>query len=201
MQTLEAIENRRSVKHYDPEHKMTEEEIKKLMSTAMLSPTSFNMQNWRFVVVTDKEQREKIKDAAWGQEQVSNASILIVVCADLKSHSKEPERYWKDAPKEAADKLVPMIRQFYEGKEQLQRDEAMRSGGIASQTIMVAAKEMGYDSCPMIGFDPVKVSELINLPADHTTVMLITVGKAIKPAWPRPGQLSYDEVVINNRFN
>ena len=56
-----------------------------------------------------------------------------------------------------------MIPSFYGKNEQLQRDEAMRSVGIAAQTLMLAAKDMGYDSCPMIGFDPVKVSEIINL--------------------------------------
>jgi nitroreductase len=53
-----------------------------------------------------------------------------------------------------------LLESFYEGKEQLQRDEAMRSCWIAGQTIMLAAKSMGYDSCPMIGFDQVKVAEV-----------------------------------------
>lgn len=200
MQTFEAIETRRSVKHYDPEHKMTEEEIKQLMSNAMLSPTSFNIQNWRFLVITDTELRSQIKDAAWGQDQVTNASLLIIVCGDTKAYAKDPARYWKDAPAEASSKLVPMITQFYEGKPELQRDEAIRSGSIASQTIMLTAKQMGYDSCPMIGFDPVKVAELTNMPEDVIPVIMITVGKALKPAWPRSGQLSYDEVVIRDKF-
>lgn len=93
-----------------------------------------------------------------------------------------------------------MMVQFYDGQDQLQRDEAMRSIGIAAQTIMLAAKSMGYDSCPMIGFDPVKTAELINLPEDHVLGMLITVGKAAKPANPRGGQLPLEEVVIRDRF-
>jgi len=179
---------------------MSEDEIKELMSLALLSPTSFNMQNWRFVVITDPAQREEIKAAAWGQEQVTDASIVIMVCADLKAYAKDPARYWKDAPQATQDLLVPMITNLYEGKDQLQRDEAMRSGGIAAQTIMLAAKNIGYDSCPMIGYDPEAVSKIINLPEDHTTVMMITVGKALKPAHARGGQLDYDEVVVRNKF-
>ena len=76
---------------------------------------------------------------------------------------------------------------FYQGKEELQRDEAMRSCGIAGQTIMLAAKAMGYDSCPMIGFDAEKVAELIRLPEDHAIGFMISVGKGIKAAWPKPG--------------
>jgi len=96
--------------------------------------------------------------------------------------------------------MVNMMLPFHEGNDQLQRDEAIRSSGIAAQTIMLAAKAMGYDSCPMIGFEPDKVAKLINLPADHLIVMLIVVGKPAKPARPRAGQLPLEEVVIHDRF-
>ena len=76
----------------------------------------------------------------------------------------------------------------------------MRSCGIAGQSIMLAAKDMGYDSCPMIGFDQEAVGKIIHLPEDHCISFMITVGKALKPAWPRPGQLPLSEVVIRDRF-
>jgi len=96
--------------------------------------------------------------------------------------------------------IVPMIRQFYEGKEQLQRDEAMRSIGIAAQTIMLTAKALGYDSCPMIGFDPDAVAEVISLPENHVIGMLISVGKAVKPAQSRGGSVAREAVVFENTF-
>jgi len=200
MDTFDAIKERRSVKHYDPTHKLSEDEIDKLMSLAVLSPTSFNMQNWRFVLVKDPEIRKNIRSASWDQAQVTDSSLLLVICADLKSWKKDPVQYWKDAPKEARDFLVSGMGMFYEGKEQLQRDEAMRSCGIAAQTIMLAAKTMGYDSNPMIGFDPEKVAELINLPEDHVITMMMAIGKQVKPAMPRGGQLPLDKVVFTDRF-
>ncbi len=200
MDTMSAIQARRSVKHYDPSHKMSESEVEQLISLALLSPTAFNIQNWRYVLVRDPELRRQIREAAWGQAQVTDASLLIVMCADLKAWEKEPARYWRNAPKEAADFLVPAIKEYYEGKDQVQRDEAIRSCGIAAQTIMLAAKAMGYDSCPMDGFDFDAVGRLINLPADHIVTMFVVVGKATKEAWPRPGQLDMSEVVIENKF-
>ncbi|MEB3886037.1 nitroreductase family protein [Lyngbya sp. CCY1209] len=200
MELFEAIEQRRSVKHYDPSHAMTEAEIQTLLETAILSPTSFNIQNWRFVVVRDPEIRQQIRAAAWDQAQVTEASILIILCADLKSWQKNPERYWQNAPETTRNMLVPMIGSFYDGKEQLQRDEAMRSCGMAGQTIMLTAKAMGYDSCPMIGFDPEKVAEIIKLPEDHAIAFMIAVGKAVKPASPRGGQLDLSEVVIRDSW-
>jgi nitroreductase len=196
----QAITERRSIKAYDPHHKMTEDEISKLMSLAMLSPTAFNIQNWRFVLVTDPVLRHQIRAVSWNQAQVEEASLLIVLTADLKAWAKQPERYWRNAPKAASDILVPMIGHYYENNEQIQRDEGMRSCGMAAMTIMLAAKEMGYDTCPMDGFDFDAVGKLLNLPADHTPTMFVVVGKALKDAQPRGGQLAMNEVVINNTF-
>ncbi len=144
--------------------------------------------------------RKQIRAVSWDQAQVEEASILIVLTADLKSWAKEPARYWKNAPKPVQDFLVPCIGQYYDGNEQVQRDEAMRSCGMAAMTLMLAAKEMGYDTCPMDGFDFDAVAKLLNLPADHIPTMFVVVGKAVKEAWPRGGQLAMNEVVIKNKF-
>ena len=200
MDTFDAIYQRRAVKHYDPEHQLSDDEITRLMEAAVQSPTSFNIQNWRFVLVRDKELRVKIRAAAVDQAQVTDSSLLIIMTADVKAWKKSPHRYWRDAPPEVADMLVNWMGPFYEGKEQLQRDEAMRSCGLAGQTIMLAAKAMGYDSCPMIGFDPVKVAELLKLPKAPVVSFMIAVGKATKPAWPKPGQLPLEEVIVHDRF-
>jgi nitroreductase len=200
MDVKKAIEARRAVKHYDANHRMTEVEIEKLMSLALLAPTAFNIQNWRFVLVRDPALRKQIRAVAWDQAQVTDASLLIVLCADLKAWEKNPARYWADAPQPVKDYLVPAIDRYYRGREQVQRDEGMRSCGIAAQTLMLAAQEMGYESCPMDGFDYEAVGKLINLPADHAVAMFVVVGKPTQAAWPSPGQLPMSEVVINNHF-
>jgi nitroreductase len=179
---------------------MSDAEIERLLSLAILSPTAFNIQNWRFVLVQDPALRQDIRKVSWDQAQVTDASLLIVLTADLKAWEKRPERYWKDAPKPVQDFLVPAIGQYYGGHEQVQRDEAMRSCGMAAMTIMLAAKEMGYDTCPMDGFDFDAVAKLLNLPEDHTPAMFVAVGKGITEAWPRGGQLALEEVVIHDRF-
>ncbi|NIM25233.1 MAG: nitroreductase family protein [Nitrososphaeria archaeon] len=199
-ETFDAIEKRRAVKHFDEKHQFTDKEIERLVSLAILSPTSFNIQNWRFLVVKDLKLREKIRQVAWNQAQVTDSSLLLVICADLKAWEKEPDRYWKNASKEVQDFLVPAIGNFYQGNEQLQRDEALRSVGIAAQTLMLAAKSAGYDSCPMIGFDSQKVAELISLPKDYIIGMMLAVGKAKSPANPRGGQLGLDQVVFTDTF-
>lgn len=200
MKTEEAIITRRSIKHFDPEHILSEAEINKLFSLAILSPTAFNQQNWRFVVIDDPEVRMEIRSQSWDQSQVTDASLFIVLCADLKAWEKQPIRYWKNAPNEVTEVMLPALDAYYRNKHQVQRDEAMRSCGIVAQTLMLSARSMNYDSCPMDGFDFDGVAKIINLPEDHVITMFVAVGKAIKPVWPRPGQLSVQEVVIKNKF-
>ena len=200
MNTFTAIESRRSVKYYDPVYKIPDDDFRKMMSLAILSPTSFNIQHWRFVNIVDQDLRQKVREAAWDQAQITDASILFAVCGDIKAWEKQPERYWQDAAEEIRNFILPMIENFYKGRDQIQRDEAIRSCGIAAQTIMLTAKSMGYDSSPMIGFDSDAVAKLINLPGDHVISMLLAIGKGIKEAHPRGGQIALDEALITNRF-
>ena len=200
MDTFEAINTRRSIRHYDASHRFTAAELDQFIGLAMQTPSSFNIQHWRLVNVIDPALRAQIQAAAWGQTQVTEASLLFVITADVKAWAKNPARYFRNAPKEAQDALVPMIGPFYEGKEQLQRDEALRSVGFVAQTMMLAARAMGYDSSPMIGFDPEAVAKLINLPSDHLIGMLLAVGKATKPAFAKPGYIEKSEMVIENTF-
>jgi nitroreductase len=200
METLEAIRSRRAVKHFDPEHEFSDEEVTGLMSLAILAPTAFNIQNWRFVLARDPELRKEIRALSWDQAQVTDCSLLVLLCADLKAWEKAPERYWEDAPQDVQDFMLPAIDGYYRGKEQVQRDEALRSCGIAAQTLMLAARAMGYDSCPMDGFDFDGVAKLIRLPSDHMLSMFVAIGKAVNPARPRGGILPIEELVIENRF-
>ncbi len=201
MNTIESIYARRAIKHFDPDHRMTEEEERKLFEATIQAPTSFNIQHWRFVVLRDPELRAKIrKEFGNDQAQMTNASLLVLFTADTKAWKKQPERYWRTAPREVADLLVGWMGPFHEGREWLQRDEAQRSIGLAMQTMMLAAKAMGYDSCPMIGFDLDKVAELVGLPEDHVIGPMVAIGKGTKGSWPKPGQLPLQELVVENHF-
>ncbi|HTY98287.1 MAG TPA: nitroreductase family protein [Rhodocyclaceae bacterium] len=201
MKVSEAVQLRRAVKAFDPDHRMSEAEIDRLMSLALLSPTAWNIQHWRFVLLRDPALRRQVRAAAWDQAQVTDASLLVVLTADVQAWRKEPARYWRNAEPGVRDWLVGALTQFYTDRDWLQRDDAMRSCGIAAQTLMLAAQELGYQSCPMDGFDFDAVAKLINLPADHAIAMFVAVGKGVQEARPRGGQLALEEVVLTDRFN
>ena len=201
MEILESIYQRRSIKQFDPNHQMTAEEEKTLFEAVIQAPTSFNIQHWRFVVLRDSDLRAKIRSEFGNdQSQMTDASLLVLFTADTKAWQKDPARYWANAPQEVADLLVGWMGPFHDGREWLQRDEAQRSIGMAMQTMMLAAKGLGYDSCPMIGYDIEKVQELINLPEDYVMGPMVAIGKGTKAPWPKPGQLPLDELVFENSF-
>ncbi|MDH3657481.1 MAG: nitroreductase family protein [Nitrosopumilus sp.] len=200
MDTIKAINSRRSIKSFDKNHKMTQQEIIQLLELAILSPTSYNIQNWRFVTITDQSIKDKLSELSHGQQHVSEASLVIILCADLNSWDKDPQRYWENIPEEPRIALINSLRNSYSGKPGLQRDEAMRSCGMAAQTIMIAARSMGYDTCPMKGFDYNKVGGAINLPDDHVISMMVVVGKRTKDPSPRGGQLPLSEITFKNHF-
>lgn len=195
-----ALRQRRSIKGFDPAHRMSEAEFAHLMDHALLSPTAFNIQHWRFVRVRDPKLRRAIRKAAWDQAQVTDASELLILCWDMKAWEKDPQRYWRDTPQAVRDALLSAIDRYYRDNPQAQRDEGLRSCSIAAMTIMLLAKEMGYDSCPMDGFDFDQVGALIGLPADHAIALMIAIGKKTREPWPRAGQLPLAEVLYTDRF-
>ncbi len=200
MNITEAIETRRSIKHYDPEHVMPAEDLAELIRLTKLAPSSFNMQNYRLLVIRDPELRQQIRAAAWDQAQVTDASVLFILCADLNAHNEDASAYWSHAPQAVNELMASMITPFYEGKDQLIRDEGIRSSALAGMTLMLAAKELGYDSCPMIGFDREAVAKLVNLPDNYALSFMLPVGKQAQPAWGRGARLSDEIVVTFDRF-
>jgi len=200
MDTFDAIKTRRAIKKFDSTYKMSPEDIKLLQELTILSPTSYNQQNWRFVYVTDQMVKDKISKAARDQAQPKNGSLVIVLCGNLNAWKEEPLRYWRNNTAEKQELVKNSLARKYENHPENRRDEAMRSCGFAAQTIMLAARQMGLDSCPMVGFEYDELAEIINLPKDHMIVMMVVVGKRLEDAAERGGQLPLDEVFFENSF-
>lgn len=199
MELLAALVARRSIRQFDPQHRLTEAELRHLIGHAQLAPTSFNMQNWHFVAVTDPAVKEQLWLASWKQAPVRDASVDVVITGDFSAH-RRTERYLRHAPAATSARMAGLIQGLYEGNERLLRDEACRSAGLAAMALMLVAKDMGLDSCPMIGFDPLQISTALGLDADHPPLLMVTVGRALSPPFPRTGFLEFSESVSLNRF-
>jgi nitroreductase len=196
----DAIRSRRAIKGYDTRHSLSREEKDELLQLALFAPTAFNLQHVRLVEVSDPALRQRIRDVAWDQAQVTEASMLVLVCARLDAWEKDAARVWAEAPQPVQDFMAGAIDNYYRGKPQVQRDEVMRSCGLVAQTLMLAARGKGLDTCPMDGFDFDAVADLIRLPENHAIGLMVAVGKQAIEAKPRIGKLAFDEAVIRNQF-
>ena len=200
----EVMRARHSVKKYERGHVIPEAELNEILELAGAAPSSWNLQHWRFLVVTDQANKDRLLPIAYNQQQVSDASAVVLVLGDLEANLTAPLVY--DPAVEAGalsqqvrDTLVGQIDGAYANNPQNARDEANRNASLAAMQLMLAAKAKGYDTCPMGGFDRQKAVEALNVPDRFTPVMMIVIGRAAAPAHPS-GRLPLDQIVIRESF-
>ncbi len=204
MDTLELIKGRISANKFDTSRALSEAEIRDLISYATQSPSSYNIQHWRFVAVTKPEDKTRLKAVAFNQQKVEDAAVTFIVLGDLRGHEKLPEIVGRTLEaglidQKKADGWVKTATASYEKNEQFARDEAIRSGALAAMTLMIAAEAKGLVSGPMIGFDPEGVKREFNISDRYVPVMLLTVGHPAPGNLPRKPRLSVDDVLALDR--
>jgi nitroreductase len=200
---LAVIHERTSTNKFDSSKTITEREIREIVADAIEAPSSYNIQHWRFVAVTDPEKKKQLQAAAYNQVKVGHASATIIVLGDLRAHEKLEKIY---APlvqrgvmnKEQVNGIVQQATATYGSNPQFARDEAIRSGAMAAMTLMIAAQARGYATGPMIGFDPEQVKNKFNISDRYLPIMLVTLGHAAPGNWPRKPRLGVDEVLAFN---
>jgi nitroreductase len=199
----EIMLSRASIKRYDANHVMPEEKIDELLTLASSAPSAWNLQHWRYLVISKKEQKQKLLPIAFGQKQITEASIVVAVLGDLESYHTAHQIYGDQVDqglmtRELRDNLVSQIEGAYADKLRSQIDATLNCG-LTSMQLMLAAKSMGYDSCPMGGFDPSKLIKEFHIPERYFPVVLVAIGKAAQPARPT-SRLSLHELVIRETF-
>jgi len=192
---FELAEARHSVRIYEPGIEINDAELKRIFDTVVLSPSSFNIQHWKFVVVRDQSRKAELRGLSFGQAQVEQAAAVVLVCGRLDAYQDAAQIYG-DADAATREKYVPMIEGAYTDQPALQREEAVRSGSMAAMSLMYAAKAAGWDSGPMIGFDAKKVGALLNLDENTIPVMMVVIGKALDGQQPRRGHRRPVEEVV-----
>ncbi|MGX1263237.1 putative NAD(P)H nitroreductase [Rossellomorea marisflavi] len=179
----ELMKERRSASNFLPDYPIQTSELNEIFELVKLSPSAFNLQHTRYIVVTDERVKVELQGVAMGQHKVRSASAVVLLLGDKKAYQSAEEIYrglkmLKIVNEEEFSGMVENTTSFYEGKGSgFQRDEAIRNASLSSMVFMLAAKEKGWDTCPMIGFDPEKVKEILNIDDQYEVVMMISVGK------------------------
>ncbi len=200
MDFIELAAARHSVRIYEPGLEIGDADLKQIFDTVVLGPSSFNVQHWKFVVVRNQARKIELRGLAFGQAQVEDAAAVVLVCGCLNAY-EDASRIYADADAAAREKYVPMIEGAYKDQPALQREEAVRSGSLAAMSLMYAAKAIGWDSGPMIGFDAAKVGVMLQLDDNTVPVMMIVLGKALSGNQPQRGYRRPVEEVVKLETN
>ncbi|MGE8207649.1 nitroreductase family protein [Heyndrickxia sp. NPDC080065] len=180
---------RKSVRNYKEGVVIPQERLKYLLEQAIIAPSSSNMQPWRFLVIQDQQVKKELRAIANDQEQVETSSAIIAVLGDLNMYENAEQIY--DAnyelgymPREVSDFMIKNSLELYSNlPKDVLKNLVHFDAGLVSMQIMLLAKDMGYDTVPMGGFDKVKFAEKFNLPQNEIPILLIAIGEAAAPAY------------------
>ncbi len=176
------VKERYAVKKFDG-RKVPQEKLEGLMELIMLAPSSFNLQPWKIKVVSDPATKERLREAAFGQEQITSCSHLLVFCADTNImglvHALESEMKKEHEKPQSLDPYISMMKGFVEGMtEEKKLAWAQRQAYLALGNALNGAKALGLDSCPMEGFNATEFSKILVLPGHIVPTALCPVGYA-----------------------
>ncbi|EWH22723.1 nitroreductase family protein [Bacillus haynesii] len=183
MEFNELIETRHSANNFLEDVQITVKDLEPIFEDIKLAPSAFNLQHAEYKVVLDKDLKEKVREAANGQYKVHSASAVILVTGDRYAYrqTEKINEGMRDLGMIKDFELQEMIENntdFYESRgEQFMKEEAIRNASLSAMMFMLAAKNRGWDTCPMIGFDSDQVRELLEIPDTHEIVLMITIGK------------------------
>ncbi len=197
---IECILSRSAAKYYDTAARLSDDQIRELVRIGTTAPTSFHLQNWRFIAVRTPEAKARLRPIAWDQPAITEAAVTFIVCGRLVETSVIPERL---APVVEAGIMPPAMvpdweipaRNLYMAYPQRRRDEAVRTATFGAAAMVYAARSLGLGSTPMIGFDAEAVHREFGLAEDEVPVMLLSIGAERPGNWPQKPRRPVAEVL------
>ena len=200
---MDAMNFRHACKIFDENKKISDENLRFILEAGRKSPSSFGMEAWKFLVVTNEELKAKLQAACWNQIQVTSSSHLVIILAGIDSAKVESGEVKKRfSRREMKQETLDMYMGLYSShlKQTLSSDEniyawTVKQAYIAAGNMMTAAAFVGVDSCPIEGFDKNQIEEILQLDASKFQLALVLpFGYRINPQSEQV-RLGFDEVV------
>lgn len=166
----ELVNSRKSVNNFIKDVEVTNSDLEEMFKLTSLAPSCFNLEHANYIVITDKDKKQKFYDEVCKQYKVLASSAVVMVFGDTT--------IYKTSPKLTSESVRNNIKKFYEDNiSAFIRDEAIRNASLSAMMFMLSAKSLGFDTCPMMGFDIEKAKRFFNLEPNLEPVLLITLGK------------------------
>lgn len=180
---LTVVRERRSANKFLKGIKIPREDFEAIFEDLSQSPSCFNLQHSHYYVGETEETIHELYEASYNQCKVLTSSATIIVTGDKDAYKGaeqiyEASKFLKIIDDDEYDAMLKAINGLYEnGGPVFQHEEAIRNASISSMLFLLLAKNRGWDTCPMIYFDPVKVKQIFNIPDSEVPVLMITMGK------------------------
>jgi len=184
MNILNSLEWRYATKKFDPSKKLSNQQIETLKKAFNLTPTSFGLQPIKMIVISNKELQEKFIEHSYYQRQVADASHLLVLCIENDTTTEDINAYFdlekktRNVDEEVVSDFRKQLLGMYESKtlEEKQQSAIYQTYIVLGNLMTVCALEK-IDACPLEGFVPNKIDELLNLKTlNLKSVLLLPVG-------------------------
>lgn len=179
MEFIKILNRRRACHNFLKGKKIPDGDYEEMIRRTSLTPSGYNAQPWEFVVVRDEKNIQAVQEIAFGQEHIGDCSGLVVVLADLEigrnveailadwleygyCNEEEVQAYRNSIAKKRSPEKRKMM--------------AIRNAMLAAMTLIYVAEDMGYATCPIMGFSPWQMEEFLELPEDRVVALLVAVG-------------------------
>ena len=183
MDMIQVIKERRSINFFDEAREISDDKILELLDLANLSPSSFNLQPWKVIVVKNSERKKILRQCALNQPKVEEASAVLIMVADPKAVEENRERVldsWQELgymKPEMREMYAELMKNLYGTEDSLRRKIfAVKNTALYAMNVMIVAKGLGIDTHPMDGVDEDCIKKEFNIPDDKIIPMLIAVG-------------------------
>lgn len=199
----ETILDRRATNNFTDEE-VPDEYLDAILRLGAQAPSGYNFQPWRFVVVRDKENRQRLQQVAFGQPKVGQAPVVIIAVGMKEEWKETADEVLSEGARRGAGS-PDKVEQAKQGAINFisSMDLAMwvnRHTMIAVTTIMLAAEAYGFDTAPMEGFDAAGVKREFSIPDEGEVIALLAIGRAAGPDKPYTGRFPLSRIVFAERF-
>jgi len=185
---LKIMDFRHACKIFDETKKISDEDMHYILEVARKSPSSFGMEAWKFLVITNDELREKLRPFCWNQPQITTCSHLVVVLAGIDALKVESgvvrsQLMRRNLPEDKLNAFIELYASHL--GDTLSSDEKVyqwsaRQTYIASANMMNAGANIGIDSCPIEGFEKENVEKVLELDTTkYQVAMMLPFGYRI----------------------
>ncbi|EHB68140.1 MULTISPECIES: nitroreductase family protein [Paenibacillus] len=201
---IKVMKERSSVRKYQSGVGIPQSTLHQILEAAATAPSAWNLQHWKFVTIQNQENKERLLPIAYHQQQVADASAVVIVLGDTKANENAENVYGESVragfmTEEVKNSIVNDIDNHYKNAGHAGIHDAIRNASFAAMQLMLAAKAHGIDSGPMGGYDAEALRKELNIPDRYIPVLMLTLGYAEQPAYPT-NRFPVDQVVIRERF-